>query len=71
LTENDLQIGDGAEVETENIETGETTLMTGHQGAGRTLLTRGPVVEVMPTRENLRLNPMLRNPAKYALSTYV
>ncbi len=64
LTENVLQIGGGAEVETENIVIGETTLMTGHQGAGRTLLTRGPVAEVMAMLENLRTNPMLQKPVK-------
>ena len=36
---------DGDE-EVENIETGETFPMTGQEGAARTLLTHGPVVEV-------------------------
>lgn len=58
LTENDLQTEDGAEVETEITVTGETILMIGHQGGGRTLLTRGPVAEVMEMLENLPTSPM-------------
>ena len=39
-----LTDGDG---EVENTEIGETFPMTGQEDAARTLLTRGPVVEVM------------------------
>lgn len=42
--ETDLPTDDDEEVE--NIETGETFPMTGQEGAARTLLTHGPVVEV-------------------------
>jgi hypothetical protein len=49
----DLQTGADAEVETEIIVTGETTLMIGLEDAARILLTRGPVAEVKTTAGSL------------------
>lgn len=50
--ENDLLTGDDAEVETETIETGETTPMKGLEDAARTLLIRGPAAEERTISEN-------------------
>jgi hypothetical protein len=52
LKESDLLTGGDAEVETEIIETGETTLMIGLEGAVRTLLTLGPAAEVTEIPRN-------------------
>jgi hypothetical protein len=52
-----LQTGGDAGVETEIIVTGETTLMIWLEGAARTLLTRGPVAEVMAIQGNLQAEP--------------
>jgi hypothetical protein len=59
-----LRTGDGEEVEIENIVTGETILMTGLEGAARTLLTHGPVAEVMAVLENLQVDPKVSEPPK-------
>jgi hypothetical protein len=64
LTESALPIEDVEEVETENTVTGETTLILRHLGAGRTLLTRGPVAEVTAMLESLRTSLMPQSPAK-------
>ena len=56
------QIVDGEEVGRGNIETGETTLMIGHQGAARTLLILGPVVEEITPQENHLADPKSSNP---------
>lgn len=52
--ESGLQTGGGEGAEIETIVTGETTLMTGLEDAGRTLLTRGPVTEARRTGRNLQ-----------------
>jgi hypothetical protein len=57
LNENVLRTGGGEEVEIEIIVTGETILMTGLEGAARTLLTCGPVAEVMAILESLQADP--------------
>lgn len=61
-TEKDPRTDGDAEVETEIIETGETILMIGPEGAARTLLTHGPVVEEMIPVENLQAGQNLPNP---------
>jgi len=59
LRESALRTGDGGEVEIETIVTGETILMIGLEGAARTLLTHGPVAEVMVILESLQEGPKL------------
>jgi hypothetical protein len=51
------RIGGDTEVEIETTVTGETILMIGLQGAARTLLTHGPVVDVMAILETLQADP--------------
>lgn len=60
----DHQIGGDAEVETGTIETGETILMTGLQGAARTLLTHGPVAEEMVNLVNLQADQRVSKPSR-------
>jgi hypothetical protein len=57
LRESVLRRGEGGEVEIGTIVTGETILMTGLEGAARTLLTHGLVAEVMVILENLQVDP--------------
>ena len=64
LIEIALQIGGDAEVGNGTFETGETILMTGHEGAARTLLTRGPVVEVMEISANPQASLRMRRRAR-------
>jgi hypothetical protein len=60
-TENDPRIDDEDEVESEITVTGETILMTGHEGAARTLLTHGPVAEEKIPVGNLQAGQNLPN----------
>jgi hypothetical protein len=64
LNETVLRTDGGEGVEIEIIVTGETILMTGLEGAGRILLTRGPVAEVMVTLENLQADPKASKPPR-------
>jgi hypothetical protein len=64
LTGSVLQTGDDGEAEIETIVTGETILMTGLEGAARTLLTLGPVAGVMATLESFQADPSLSKPRK-------
>jgi hypothetical protein len=68
LKERGLQIDGGAEVETAIIETGEMTPTIGHDDPRRTLLTRGPVVEVKTAVENPQIEPRMPNLQKYVNS---
>jgi len=64
LRESVLRKGDGGEVEIGTIVTGETILMTGLEGAARTLLTHGLVAEVMVILENLQADSKVSKPQK-------
>ncbi|KAF4636939.1 hypothetical protein G7Y89_g1146 [Cudoniella acicularis] len=71
IPESDHQIDDGAEVENGITETGETTLMTGHEDAARTLLTRGPVVEEMISVGSQPIRRMILSRAKSAAANTI
>jgi hypothetical protein len=71
LRGNALQIGGDAEVESGIIEIGETTLMIGLEGAARTLLIRGPVVEEIPTMGSLQAEPKPSKPARSVQDAYL
>lgn len=64
LRESGPRRGDDGEVETEIIVTGETILMTGLEGAARTLLTHGPVAEVTAILEGPKADLKVSKPAK-------
>jgi hypothetical protein len=60
-TENDPRTGGEDEVESGITVTGETILMTRHEGAARTLLTHGPVAEEKTPVGNLQAGQNLPN----------